>query len=68
SANFDNRSFELNDELTLAVQDAGLAAALTRDFEADVRRSTKLDAATWPNRGLWQKTREQFWAMFGEVF
>jgi cardiolipin synthase A/B len=68
SANFDNRSFELNDELTLAIHDADLAAALTRDFEADKLRSTKLDAATWPDRGLWQKAREVFWAMFGEVF
>jgi len=68
SANFDNRSFELNDELTVSIQDAGLAAGLTRDFEADIQRSTKLDAATWRNRSLWQKTREQFWAMFGEVF
>ena len=38
SANFDNRSFELNDELSVAVADAELAAALTRDFEADIAR------------------------------
>ena len=68
SANFDNRSFELNDELTVAVHDAGLAAALTRDFEADLQRSLKLDAATWRERSVWQKTREEFWALFGEVF
>jgi cardiolipin synthase len=68
SANFDNRSFELNDELTVAIQDAALTATLVRDFEADVQRSSKLDAASWRDRSLWQKTREQFWALFGEVF
>lgn len=68
SANFDNRSFELNDELTVAVQDEELAATLLRDFEADVQRSTKLDRATWGDRSLWQKARELFWAQFGEIF
>jgi cardiolipin synthase len=68
TANFDNRSFELNDELTVAVSDRELAAALTRDFEADITRSKKLDAVSWRGRPLWQKARELFWAQFGEVF
>ena len=68
SANFDNRSFELNDELTVAVQDQGLAQALTRDFEADLQHSTKLDAAQWRERPLWQKVRQWFWSHFGELF
>jgi cardiolipin synthase len=68
SANFDNRSFELNDELTVGVAGTGLAAALTRDFEADMARSARLDAATWGRRSLLEKSREAFWAMFGELF
>jgi cardiolipin synthase len=68
SANFDNRSFELNDELTVAVQDQGLAQALTRDFEADLQHSTKLDAAQWRERPLWQKVRQWFWSHFEELF
>ncbi len=68
SANFDNRSFELNDELTVAAQSRDLAAALTRDFEADMAKSKKLDAEEWRKRPLWQKAREFFWAQFGEVF
>lgn len=68
SANFDNRSFELNDELTVAVQDRELAAALTRDFNADAERSLQLHPATWGQRSLWQKTRELFWAQYGELF
>ena len=68
SANFDNRSFELNDELTVAVADGQVARELTRDFESDMAKSLQLDPATWKNRSLLEKTREQFWAMFGEVF
>jgi cardiolipin synthase len=68
SANFDNRSFELNDELTIAVADRQLAADLTRDFEHDLTRSKQLAIEEWKNRGLLEKTREQFWALFGEIF
>jgi cardiolipin synthase len=68
SANFDNRSFELNDELTIGVADPELAAALTRDFEDDLRKAKQLNAATWSDRSLLQKTRELFWSFFGEVF
>lgn len=68
TANFDNRSFELNDELTVGIQDRRLAGELTKDFEADMTKSTKLDPSTWRQRSLWQKTRELFWSMFGELF
>jgi cardiolipin synthase len=68
SANFDNRSFELNDELTIAIYDPKLAAALTRDFETDMTKSKKLDPTSWRERPLWQRARELFWAQFGEVF
>jgi cardiolipin synthase len=68
SANFDNRSFELNDELTVGVHDVDLAAALTRDFEKDMTKSAKLEAESWRDRGLWQKGRELFWSLFGELF
>jgi cardiolipin synthase len=68
SANFDNRSFELNDELTIGVADRELAAALTADFDRDLARTTKLELATWRSRSLLQKSRETFWAMFSEIF
>lgn len=69
SANFGNRSFELNDELTVAVHDRELAAAILRDFDADLQRSTKLAAATWKEqRSLLGKVQEQFWGLFSEIF
>jgi len=69
SANFGNRSFELNDELTVAVFDPELAGSLTKDFEADLQASTKLDAATWRDqRSIIGKMQERFWSYFGEIF
>jgi cardiolipin synthase len=69
SANFGNRSFELNDELTVGVYDKELAAQLTRDFETDIRSSKRLDAKTWPKqRSFDGKINEWFWDFFGEMF
>ena len=68
SANFDNRSLELNDEMNLAVSDAGFAARLLQDFEQDLRSATKLDSETWRRRPLLDKVREHFWSYFGEIF
>lgn len=69
SANFGNRSFELNDELAIGVHDAELAAQLTRDFQSDLQSSKRLDAATWPQqRSFDAKLTEWFWDFFGEMF
>ena len=50
SANFDNRSFELNDEITVAVDDAALAGELTEAFEQDLTRSKRLTVEEWRRR------------------
>jgi cardiolipin synthase len=69
TANFSNRSFELNDELVIGVSDTDLAAELTRDFATDVKSSERLDAATWPKqRSFDSKINEWFWSFFGEIF
>ncbi len=68
SANFDNRSMELNDELNVAVASPTLASQLTRDFEADMRRSARIDLNAWRDRPLHIRAREKLWSYFGEVF
>ena len=68
SANFDNRSLELNDELNVAVFDRALAARLRADFERDLTRSKKLTLEQWRARPLPEKAREWLWSYFGEVF
>jgi cardiolipin synthase len=68
SANFDNRSFELNDELNVAVFDARLAERLRLDFERDLTKSKKLDLEEWRARPIHIRGREKMWSLFGEVF
>ena len=68
SANFDNRSLELNDELNVAVSSRDLAARLLQDFEQDIKSAKRLELTTWRQRSFLMKTRERFWSVFGEVF
>jgi cardiolipin synthase A/B len=68
SANFDNRSLELNDELNAAVFDRALAARMLADFEADLKRSKKLNLDEWRSRRIDERAREKLWSFFGEVF
>jgi cardiolipin synthase A/B len=68
SANFDNRSFELNDELNVVVFDRAVAARLREDFERDLGQSKRLDLDSWRSRPLHIRAREKTWSLFGEVF
>ena len=68
SANFDNRSLELNDELNVAVTSRALASRLLQDMETDLKVSHRLELGAWRDRSLLMKAREIFWSAFGEVF
>jgi cardiolipin synthase len=68
SANFDNRSLELNDELNVVAFDASLAGRLTADFERDITRSTRIDPERWGSRPIHIRAREKGWSLFGEIF
>jgi cardiolipin synthase len=68
SANFDNRSLELNDEVAIAVEDEAVAGTLTRAFNADLQRSKEWTADEWRRRPWHWRARERMWGLFGEVF
>jgi len=68
SANFDNRSLELNDELNVAVFDPSLTARLRADFESDLTKSKKLQLEQWRSRPFPVKARDWVLGYFGEVF
>jgi cardiolipin synthase len=68
SANFDNRSLELNDELNVAVFDRHLSARLLEDFEKDLTVSKRLNLESWRTRRLDERARDWLWSYFGEVF
>lgn len=68
SSNFDNRSFELNDENNIGIADRALADAIVADFEADLSKTSKIELAAWRERSLFDRARQRFWAYFGELF
>ena len=55
STNFDDRSFDINDEVSVGMIDPAVAAELARAFKADLRdcREVRLDA--WRRRGFVDK-------------
>jgi cardiolipin synthase len=55
TTNFDNRSFEHNDEVNVAFRDRDVAARLRRDFEADLAESLEITAEAWGRRPLFEK-------------
>ena len=68
SGNFDNRSLELNDEISMAVFDTELGRTLSAAYEADIRLSKRWTHDNWQARPWHWKVRERFWGIFGEVF
>jgi cardiolipin synthase A/B len=68
SANLDNRSLELNDELNVAVRSTDLGKRFTAMFDEDIGRATRLDLQQWSARSINEKARERFWGYWGEVF
>jgi len=58
SANFDNRSFRLNDEANLNVMDREFAAAESRTFEEDKDRAREVTYRDWLNRPAWQRVTD----------
>jgi cardiolipin synthase len=55
TTNFDNRSFEHNDEVNLAFCDRDVAARLRHDFEADLGQSAEVTYDAWLRRPLLEK-------------
>lgn len=59
STNFDIRSFRLNDEASLNLYDRPFAAAMTRVFEADLRRAKRYTYEAWQRRPLTERLFEK---------
>ena len=66
SSNFDDRSFEINDEIMLGLLDADLAARFEAIFEKDALECAELDHQAWRNRGLWHKLKDNTLYLFNE--
>jgi cardiolipin synthase len=59
SVNFDNRSFQLHDEVTLCVQSEKFAGLLHEQFERDLSVSQRMDPDRWKERSLVHRVQER---------
>lgn len=66
SSNFDDRSFEINDEVALVVYDEGLAEELERTFDADLKYAEEQRLDHWQKRPLLHKLRDGTSFLFNE--
>src|SRR4030095_5049510 len=58
SANFDDRSFETNDEVTLGILDAKTAEKFDAVFEKYVPRAQEIDLNEWVKRSIGHKIKD----------
>ena len=55
TTNIDNRSFEHNDEVNVALRDEEVSARLLTDYERDILDSDEITLERWQRRPLWEK-------------
>ncbi|HSW03955.1 phospholipase D-like domain-containing protein [Aquabacterium sp.] len=67
SSNFDDRSFETNDELSLSIADETLALRLDAIFERYVQRAREVDLERWMRRGSWHKLKDNAFYFLNEL-
>jgi cardiolipin synthase len=60
SANLDNRSAAINEEINLVVYDTGFAEQLEKSFQEDLKYSKKLTYEAWNSRPFLDKIMELF--------
>ena len=55
TTNIDNRSFEHNDEVNVAMRDSAAAVRLMQDYDADLKASEEITLERWRRRPVWEK-------------
>jgi len=58
SCNFDDRSFETNDEVTVGILDPDTVKKLDAIFEKYVPRAEEIDVEKWARRSIWHKIKD----------
>lgn len=67
SSNFDDRSFETNDEITLGILDSATAEKMDAIFEKYAPHCTEIELEAWARRGWWQKLKDHAFYMLNEI-
>lgn len=55
TTNIDNRSFEHNDEINVAMRDPAVATRLLQDYRQDLLDSEEITLEKWQHRPVWEK-------------
>ncbi|HVT45237.1 MAG TPA: cardiolipin synthase [Thermoanaerobaculia bacterium] len=66
STNFDDRSFEINDEVSLGIIDVEIARQLEEAFERDLEHCIELKLDAWKQRPIGHKLIDGFAYLFNE--
>jgi cardiolipin synthase len=66
SSNFDDRSFEINDEITLGLHDPDLAHQFEAIFERDAKQCVELRLESWTRRGTLHRLQDRALYLFNE--
>jgi cardiolipin synthase len=67
SSNFDDRSFETNDEMSISIADVAVAARLDAIFERYVQRAHEIDLERWVRRGRWHRLKDNAFYLINEL-
>jgi len=67
SSNFDDRSFETNDEITLGIRDAATARKLDAVFEKYAPQCREIKLEAWRKRGPWHKLKDNVFYVINEL-
>ena len=66
SSNFDDRSFRLNDEVSVNIYDSAIAAQMEQMFYADLARSEEVSSGRWRHRSRLDRLKERVAGWFKE--
>ena len=67
SSNFDDRSFEINDEITLGILDEATTRRVDAVFEKYVPLATEIQLEKWQKRGWVHKAKDNLFYLINEV-
>jgi cardiolipin synthase len=67
SSNFDDRSFETNDEISLSLADKAVVTRLDAIFEKYVQRAEEIQLDAWQRRGTWHKLKDNAFYLLNEL-
>lgn len=59
TANIDNRSFGINDEISVAIPEPEIIKQLADDFARDLENSDQVTLAAWKQRSLFERVHAQ---------